>query len=297
MMLVIFTGQMVYVGINMTAANASTILPQFFATACEVFLLVAVCEWQKVVKGYEKEWLITGYIYLMDVLMVGLSAAVAYFQGTLGLPFSTAIFYSLFPLLVVKIFNDVNEQVHSQLDNGRYYLFFVITLAPFCLRSIALYHGITVATVLIDASIYLYAVVVLGLWSNRGNVVGVYQEIKSVLTVKKRKIKLFDKLKQLRVNYPNLVQNFVFMHVILLSTLYSLTVFASPKDQVSYFIFYFAPLLLYLTCLLSNHSLTHTKAQSYSPSLLTLALLLLSGAYAVLSQVGVLQGDHEIFSL
>lgn len=127
------------------------------------------------VKGYEKEWLITVYVYLMDVGMVVTSAMVAYFQSTLGLSFPTAIFYAAFPLLLVKIFNYINEQVHSQMDNGLYYLFFAITLAPFSLRSIALFQGITVATVLIDATIYLYAVIVLGFWSNRSNILGVYQ--------------------------------------------------------------------------------------------------------------------------
>lgn len=71
---------------------------------------------------------------MTDVLMVGLAAVISYFQAYLGLNFETAIFYSIFPLLVVKIFNDINDQVHSKLDNGRYYIFFAITLAPFCLR-------------------------------------------------------------------------------------------------------------------------------------------------------------------
>lgn len=99
------------------------------------------------------------------------------------------------------------------------------------------------------------------------------------------------------MNYPNLVQNFVFFHVIILSALYSITVFSSLNDQISYFIFYFAPIWLYLACLLSNHTLSQAKLDSYSPSLLTVVMVLLSVAYGVVSQIGILQGEHETWSL
>lgn len=106
---------------------------------------------------------------------------------------------------------------------------------------------------LIDAVVYVYAVAVLGVWENRSEILSFYKEIKSVLSAKKKKIKFFDKLKQFRINYPSLIQNFVFVHTILLSVMYSLTSFTDMKQQISYLIFYLAPMFLYYACLTSTH--------------------------------------------
>lgn len=51
-MLLIFTGQIVYVAVKMASSSASTILPPFFASACQVSFLLVVCECQKIMKGY-----------------------------------------------------------------------------------------------------------------------------------------------------------------------------------------------------------------------------------------------------
>lgn len=259
-MLLAFTAQIIYVGISKTNANISTILPFFFNVSCQICFLLMLCESQKILKSYDKDLLTIIFIYLIDATIICLCGIISYFQSSLSLTFETAIFYSIFPLLVVKMFNYINDEVHERLNNGTYYIFFAFSIIPFSLRSIALFQGYTVIVYLIDAVIYVYAIAVLGIWSNRSEMLSIYKEIKSVLAAKKKKIKFFDKLKQLRVNYPNLVQNFLFIHCILLSVLYSLTTFSDTKEQTSYLIFYLAPLLLYFSCLKNTFNFRQSRA-------------------------------------
>lgn len=119
-------------------------------------------------KSYDKELLTFIFVYVIDVIVVIMSAAVLNFQSTLSLTYESAIFYSIYPLLVIKMFNYINEEVHTELENGKYSIFHIFSLLPFCIRSITLYQGYTMITYLIDAIILIYAIVVLGIWSNRG---------------------------------------------------------------------------------------------------------------------------------
>jgi hypothetical protein len=131
----------------------------------------------------------------------------------------------------------------------------------------------------LDAIIFIYSIAVLGIWS------------------KKKKIKFFDKLKQLHVNYPNLVQSYLFIHIIFLSTLYSLTTFTDTEEQITYFIFYFAPLFLYFSCLINTHSFSQNKPESYSPYFLNAFALIVAIAYVALGYVDFLGENHDIYSM
>lgn len=99
------------------------------------------------------------------------------------------------------------------------------------------------------------------------------------------------------MNYPNLAQNYLFVHNIFLSVLYSLTTFTDSDGHITYFIFYFAPLFLYFMCLMNTYSFSQNRPESYSPYILNVLAVILAVVYAALGYLETLGGDHDIYSL
>jgi hypothetical protein len=98
-------------------------------------------------------------------------------------------------------------------------------------------------------------------------------------------------MKHIYINYDFTIQGYLYAHCVILAAL-SFFISTTSALKVTFLIIFFAPVLLYIACLVNSHRYAEELPNTYRPAFFRVLLLLISGAYVLLAYVGVFSSDH-----
>lgn len=217
-------------------------------------------------------------------------------QSMFNIAAETALVFAISPFLGLRIFSMNNMASHEKLDNSRYFFFFILYVFPLSLRELISIEGSSVITYILDGLILTYSLLFLTVWTNKDAVIAFVKDIKTAFKSQQHKTKLFEKMKHVYINYDFTIQGYLYAHCVILAAL-SFFINTTSTLKVTFLIIFFAPVLLYIACLVNSHRYAEELPNTYRPAFFRVLLLLISGAYVVLAYVGVFSSDHWQWSL
>jgi len=129
-------------------------------------------------------------------------------------------------------------------------------------------------------------------WACRDDVFSFVREVRNILSSKKNRLKIFERIKLTKFDYEKTIQNFLYFHILYMSISYYFISGLSQLLEVSYYILFSGPILFYLSALINSYKYNQALPQSYSPSILNVILLILSIAYIVITQIGLIDSNN-----
>lgn len=143
-----------------------------------------------------------------------------------------------------------------------------------------------------------YTVFVLIVLGCKDDILYFWKDIRTLLSSKKNRLKIFEKLKMSKFDYEAILQNYIYLHAIYLNFFYYFFSELSSLLTVTYYILYLAPIVLYLSALINSYNYSRSGIpEQYSPSIFNIGVLILSIAYAAFASSGVVADDHMSWSL
>lgn len=113
-----------------------------------------------------------------------------------------------------------------------------------------------------------------------------------MLSSKKNRLKIFERIKLAKFDYESILQNFLYFHIIYISTTYYFMSSLTQLLEISYYIIYFSPIIFYLSALVNSYKYNQNMPENYFPSLQNILLIALSLAYIVITQIGIVDASH-----
>lgn len=118
-----------------------------------------------------------------------------------------------------------------------------------------------------------------------------------MLSSKKNRLKIFERIKLAKFDYESILQNFLYFHIIYISTTYYFMSSLTQLLEISYYIIYFSPIIFYLSALVNSYKYNQNMPENYFPSLQNILLIALSLAYIVITQIGIVDASHQTWSV
>lgn len=199
--------------------------------------------------------------------------------------------------MTILQFNNANDEVHTELDNGKYIGFILFFILPFTLRSIILYEDITIGLYLIDGFIGLHLVFMNGIWANKGFFISISKQLKIALGAKKKKMKIFDKLKLIKIDYIKTIRYYVYIHFNILLILYNFTNIRTQEERIIYFILYLSPMFLYFLALINTYLYHKKYPTSYSPYFINIVIIIGLIVYAILGYGDIIGSNQDLYGI
>lgn len=92
---------------------------------------------------------------------------------------------------MIKLFNHFSRAVHSKLDNGRYASLVLLCLLPLQVRELLIVLNYQSFSYIIDGVIAMYSIIVLLFIGCKDEVLYFLREVKTLLSSKKNRLKIF----------------------------------------------------------------------------------------------------------